>query len=543
MTAPSEPLQQAASLLRSGRLGEAMRVTEAFLAERERLPAQRLQALLLLIAAQEQQGLLEAAVQTADEAGALAQALGDRAGGVEVHCAKAGIFNGLGLQRESFESATAALAQARELDDPRLEGLALRHMAGRATSNGDEEEARRLLEQSLACARTAGSDADAFWALNNLSHLLGMQAARQAEAGRREAASAIVAELVHIVQQALSLARRTGHWLHQAFALSNMADAYIVEGDHRRARELIAEYAAIARQHGFVRLLAYANLDEARLLRAEARGAEAIARVDAQRHRDLLVGSDDLVLTTEQMLYELHKGAGQFEDALRHLEITSELTRVQMTRAAEQQVRVMVARLDLAQARLATDRARLDAQLSAHRAQALEQEREHLQRAAREDSLTGVGNRRAADDVLATVLSEAQTGREHLFVALADIDHFKQVNDVYGHATGDTVLSALGLLMRQFLRSRDHVFRYGGEEFLLLLTDDAPQAGQDACERLRRSIEVFDWPGVSAGLRVTASFGVTQCDPAGDTPHTLLARADAALYAAKRSGRNRVCLA
>jgi diguanylate cyclase (GGDEF)-like protein len=150
-----------------------------------------------------------------------------------------------------------------------------------------------------------------------------------------------------------------------------------------------------------------------------------------------------------------------------------------------------------------------------------------------------VGNRRAADEALAARLAAAAGGHERFFVAFVDVDHFKQVNDTFGHATGDRVLLALGDLMRGFLRNRDEIFRFGGEEFVLLMADESPSAGHDACDRLRRLIEGHDWAALVPQLHVTASFGVASWQGEASVSE-LLARADAAMYRAKREGRNRV---
>jgi diguanylate cyclase (GGDEF)-like protein len=169
----------------------------------------------------------------------------------------------------------------------------------------------------------------------------------------------------------------------------------------------------------------------------------------------------------------------------------------------------------------------------------LELERDLLKRSSRLDALTGVGNRLAADEALAARLSATPKGAAQLFVAFVDVDHFKQINDSFSHAIGDLVLLTLGDLMRGFLRNRDEVFRYGGEEFVLLMSDAQGSAGQDACERLRLLIEGHDWDRLAPQLRVTASFGVASWQ--GDVAASeLMARADAAMYRAKREGRNRV---
>lgn len=536
-----DPLDHASELLRAGQRDACRPLLEACLADAEASDADRLRATLLRASLHGDDGEMQAAIAAADRAVSMARWLGDGAAEAEALCLRASNALRLGLVRDVVEDSAAALALARALGHGRLQANALRVMSNLALRQGDEDEVRRLLEQSLACAREGRDDESEFWALNNLSNLIGIQAARHADGGDRDAARPLVAELVQVVEQALQVAERTGHWLHRAYAIANLADAYIVDGEHARARELVQEYAGLARQGHAPRLLAYANLDEVRLYRAEGRIDEAIAVIDCDAHRRFLHGNDDLALSSETALYELHKRAGRFEAALRHHEVASRMNEERLTRKAEQQVSVMLARLELEQARAAAERSRLDAELNAQRAQVLEFERERLHRAAHEDPLTGTGNRRAADEALARRLAERPVDGS-LCVALVDVDHFKVVNDTHGHAVGDAVLAALGTLMRQGLRSRDEVFRYGGEEFLLVLAGASPEAGQEICERLRQAIERHDWAAIAPGLAVTASFGLAR-HVSDEAAARLVQRADAALYAAKHDGRNRVALA
>ncbi len=161
-----------------------------------------------------------------------------------------------------------------------------------------------------------------------------------------------------------------------------------------------------------------------------------------------------------------------------------------------------------------------------------------LEKLARTDMLTGLANRRHADDMLrATVASARRHGRA-LTAALLDLDHFKSINDRYGHAAGDAVLREVGLRLASELREEDVAARWGGEEFLLLLPDTPD--GATTCERLRTAIA--DIPVLcSDGTRVpvTASLGwATWCED--EDAEVLVARADRALYDAKEAGRNRV---
>jgi diguanylate cyclase (GGDEF)-like protein len=126
-------------------------------------------------------------------------------------------------------------------------------------------------------------------------------------------------------------------------------------------------------------------------------------------------------------------------------------------------------------------------------------------------------------------------------VAALDVDHFKKINDTYGHAVGDAVLQQLAQLLRHRLRSADLLARIGGEEFVAVLVGIAPPQAAEICERLRLAVGEHDWASLAEGLVVRISVGIAGGAPQQNPPHdTLLHRADRALYAAKRGGRNRV---
>jgi two-component system cell cycle response regulator len=151
------------------------------------------------------------------------------------------------------------------------------------------------------------------------------------------------------------------------------------------------------------------------------------------------------------------------------------------------------------------------------------------------DPLTGVGNRRRMEQALAEQIGRSQRIGEKLCAFIADLDHFKRVNDTYGHEAGDKVLAAFGELLRRKMRTSDVVTRFGGEEFVALMPDTDLEHGLASAERIRealacRRVEPLPEP-------VTASFGVAEL-AAGETGDALLRRLDKALYAAKAAGRN-----
>lgn len=157
------------------------------------------------------------------------------------------------------------------------------------------------------------------------------------------------------------------------------------------------------------------------------------------------------------------------------------------------------------------------------------------------DGLTGLHNRRYMEIHLATLVCEAaQSGRD-LSVLLTDIDHFKTVNDTYGHDAGDAVLKTMAERLRRNTRDADLACRMGGEEFVLILPDTPLSGAYQIGERIRSRIasEAF-LTRQGTRIRLTASVGIAALDGDKDTPETLLKRADDALYAAKRRGRNRI---
>ncbi|MEO5350160.1 MAG: diguanylate cyclase [Magnetococcus sp. YQC-3] len=155
------------------------------------------------------------------------------------------------------------------------------------------------------------------------------------------------------------------------------------------------------------------------------------------------------------------------------------------------------------------------------------------------DALTGLHNRRRLDEILVDEFSRARRYQQSLALLMLDVDHFKRFNDTHGHDQGDRVLQAVAQVLRETCRDVDFPCRYGGEEFCLILPSTSLAGAERMAERLRVGIEAMQVDG----LRVTASLGVAVYPMAAQTPETLQKAADAALYEAKKAGRNRFCTA
>jgi diguanylate cyclase (GGDEF)-like protein len=167
--------------------------------------------------------------------------------------------------------------------------------------------------------------------------------------------------------------------------------------------------------------------------------------------------------------------------------------------------------------------------------------REALREQATKDSLTHLWNRSSIFDILCRELARAQRERTPVGVVMVDLDHFKSINDNYGHFAGDAVLCEAARRMQNAIRQYDAIGRYGGEEFLILLTGCDEEASWAQAERLRKQLTQVQMSLQETSVGVSASFGVTTALPGQPwTPEELIHRADEALYLAKRRGRNRV---
>ncbi|GAA2603366.1 GGDEF domain-containing protein [Paractinoplanes durhamensis] len=165
---------------------------------------------------------------------------------------------------------------------------------------------------------------------------------------------------------------------------------------------------------------------------------------------------------------------------------------------------------------------------------------ERFREMAHRDALTGLYNRRYVNERLPALLAEAAARRGPISVAIADLDHFKRINDTLSHATGDTVLQHIGKLLQEAATGPAIAARMGGEEFLLIFPGLDSAAARKRCELLRLRIRTHAWQPVTGALPVSTSIGVTTVIDGRATVAALLSQADRNLYAAKRAGRDRV---
>jgi diguanylate cyclase (GGDEF)-like protein len=473
-------------------------------------------------------------VETAVREGSLALQFhvtrGDVLAQSHMHAALALAYNNGKLHEQALHHVVKALETARSCHNLHAEYWALNRASVVYHALGDFEKCLDYGRRALALARSLADPEALFAGLNNLGRSAG-EAAR-AQAAPSPARSQLIQEALADVQEALAMARAQGSQHREAFALGNLGFLFRLCGDRAQARVHIDAALRCFEACGNTGNQLPALTELAEMLRDEGQVDECIARCQT-----LLAGVGatpelDIQLRLHQMLYELHKARGEYQPALHHHEALQTLTLQEAKETAGLQSRILLNKLELSEARHQAEQSQRDALLQRMRA-------EELDRDAHSDALTGLLNRRFVARQLPLLMARATEQQMPLAAAMIDIDHFKRVNDQFGHDVGDQVLVALADLLRQATRGSDMAVRMGGEEFLVVLVDATPQQAEEACNRLRQAAQAHPWHLLAPGLACTISLGVCM-HTKDESQQDWLKRSDTALYAAKRNGRNQV---
>jgi diguanylate cyclase (GGDEF)-like protein len=389
---------------------------------------------------------------------------------------------------------------------------------------GDLTRAREFYEAALERRRVLDDPAAVAASLNSLGVLflrLGQQDAEGAAKFRHARV---------LFEEAMSLAEASGDVHMKALAMGNVGTAVAELGDIERALDLFqvqrAELSAMGSRHD--EALCLTNIGEA--LRRLGRCDEALDPLrDALRMGEELKSKERMMRAWHE-LSQCQEALGDSKTALESYKHYHRLDRALHSEEAENKARNLVVQLAIKKVRDEADgyRAERD-QLAA--ANVL------LSAEAKVDALTGLASRRYLDASLESVFTLAAADDRALCFAVADIDHFKDINDRHSHAVGDEVLRTVGRILRSACRPSDVAGRYGGEEFVLVLSDMMGDVALGVCERLRAAVASYAWDTLRPGLTVTISIGVA--DRSGfESSAAMLATADARLYEAKRAGRN-----
>jgi diguanylate cyclase (GGDEF)-like protein len=461
-----------------------------------------------------------------------------------------GMRNGVAA-REVFQALAAAggpgLAEAQA-------GMceSLGRVAGALRLVGDHATAINTLEQAEALARDAGLKLPLALVLRQIGVCCSL-------VGRHRHAQTCLDEAETLLQSHGSMADRLQARLSTLNARNRLSESLPADSDERRLTleatlpdwQALAEACAAAGQQ---RLAVMAQGNHAITLAEMGRHVEAIHELQALEplYRSLGMRPNEGLCLGKLALSQLALGevasarasaqradavlrsSGALDDLQEALEVRSQaeaacgdpaaaLATLRRVRELDKRKSDEAARGTVAQRELRIELARLSSQWARH---------------ATTDALTGLGNRRALEQWMEQQLPRAERGLP-LCVLLMDLDHFKWVNDSFGHAIGDEVLRRVARLIEHSCRDGDLAVRYGGEEFVLALAGVDIEAAAAVAERLRAALAAQAWGQLAAGLQVGVSIGVAAMVETANVPE-LFALADRRLYAAKFGGRDRV---
>ncbi|GLY97833.1 GGDEF domain-containing protein [Actinoplanes sp. NBRC 103695] len=424
------------------------------------------------------------------------QRIGDLAGEAIARCIDARVLVAVGQSDEAVAEADRALVAADRSGDRTARIKALTTLGAVCVSIQQHDVGIEHCLRGLQLARGFADELAVGMLLDTMAcgHLGRVEPARaRHDYAMADAELTLAAELS---TEAMMIARRHGHRRYEAVAVANLAEGVALGGRPDEALRLLEGFRLDPQQDAAAVMTHYLDsrgwvyLELGRHDEAIAMFAEALA----------LAEGETAAMTYHDHLAQAYEKAGDLRRALDHFKAFRALFE-----------------------RIASDAAKRSASVAAVR-----WETAQLLRESRHDSLTGLPNRRALDEILAVEAVDRA-------VLLVDVDNFKRVNDTYSHLTGDEVLRRLGMILGITCRAGDTAARFGGEEFAVVLDQMGSDGAGDAAERLRVAVESYDWSAVTDGLTVTVSIGVAHGVP------ELLAVADRNLYRAKNSGRNRVC--
>ncbi|HEY0217825.1 MAG TPA: tetratricopeptide repeat-containing diguanylate cyclase [Cellulomonas sp.] len=451
----------------------------------------------------------------------------------------AAVYNGFGDNVAALEFLERSLSIRRELDDTEGLASALNNLADTYISMGRfPAKARELLDEATRLWPLVNRPDGTCATLSSLAKLDTDEALALA-ATDPERARALADRAVDLARQGVEAARGLlgadgaagGNPRMAAEAQVRLAHAHMARGDLAAAGTALAACAAalpeVAARYLTIRY--HAALGRLHRLRGDHEDAHATLSAGIRLTGESLRPMERADLLSELVL--VYEDAGDLHAALAAHRQFHEAVMAQRDQVAERRGIVVNAQLDVERVRQARDLAR-------KRAAELSALNETLQHDAAHDPLTGLLNRRGLDAILAARLAE-DIG---LAYVVADLDLFKSVNDDHSHPVGDEVLRQVAQLMTTAVRVGDVVARVGGEEFTLVLLDASQDHAVAVCERIRTTVAAYPWHELSPALHVTVSLGGAMAAP-GEGVRSLATRADAALYRAKRHGRNRVSFA
>jgi diguanylate cyclase (GGDEF)-like protein len=418
----------------------------------------------------------------------------------------------------ALEMYDAALRGFRETGDLKWQARVISNIGNVEIQLGNHSTGLELFEQALDIRREIGDSEGAGFDLNNAAFGRIQRALQLRGAGDRDSCQLEAEHALRLLDRSLAIARQYGYRRLEAFCLQTMGEAYQAMARPDVALGMADEFLRLARESNDKWIEAHGLACAGELRHQMGRNDEALAQLGAALAAFEALGSRDQAARVLRILSQAHEALDHITEALACVRRAGAIEQALRSEEAESRARALATRRRLDQARLETERYR---------------------RLAMEDSLTGLANRRQLDERLESLVREARKAGAVVSVALADVDHFKGINDRFSHAVGDEVLRCVGEILRAHCRLGDVAGRYGGEEFMLVFRHLEIRAAAEICERVRRSIEEWDWKSIHPQLRVTLSMGLSS-SVSFDDPQAMLDAAGHWLYEAKHHGRNQI---
>ncbi|WP_159013821.1 diguanylate cyclase [Acidisoma sp. S159] len=431
----------------------------------------------------------------------------------------------------------AALRLARATGDPLALSTALIVPAIICSRLGLYDAAVELAEQAVVQARLSGDVEAIAQCISNFGSLHADYLYRFAVVSPEERYSYLQTAIEHS-RIAAVLARDHADGEMQRLPGYNLVEFLLLAGDRLAAEEAMRDTDAAAGEPSKRSLVQRGHV-HALLLLEQGDRAHAIAALQESIERCIAYPSLELAVFSCHRLSQVLEEEGDFQAAYsahaRFHELFCRHTNEDASR--HMQYSILHDKIEEMRSLVAEEEGR-SSRLEAQNMKLVE-ETERFARETLEDALTGVGNRRRLDAVLA----ELSESRPRYAIAIADVDHFKLVNDRYSHVTGDLVLQTIAWLMRGIVMDPEEegnlVARMGGEEFAIVLLKRSAVYGREICEKIRSAVQTYDWEGLAPGLSVTISLGLTFSQEGKDAAECL-SISDKRLYDGKRAGRNRV---
>lgn len=450
---------------------------------------------------------------------------GDELGAAHALVGLAWCYQTVGLYSQALSSAFSALSMLEQLKPESvagpLNGIA-RVYLDMGQSKRAIEYARRALEASAASPQQQRDRSTALRIVGQAHHAQGDLAA---------------------AEQAYLECDRSADAYGRSLALISLAELYVEQKRYDEAVERYQECLNILSPQMREMVLCEAMLGLGKVYLARGEAERALGPLTEAISRGVSSGAPVEAAKAHATMAQALKALGRYKEALAHFEAFHELNERTLRELSDRRTQVLTVQLEVE--RLERDReidrlhnvelARAYAEL-ADLHQKLERQAERLERLSRTDELTGLPNRRSFDERLEIEIQRAHRTNTTISVLMVDLDDFKLINDTYSHVVGDAVLRTTGQALSDCMREVDLCARIGGEEFVVLLPETTSEGALVVANKVVK--RVCDLNRELRGVEVTASVGVATLEPTDDE-ESLVARADANLYQAKRAGKNR----